>query len=276
MWPAGLLRLAVLFDAMARKDGVQMQADRCAAGQNGQRVPKHLRRFVEPAEIPERKTQIVEDLGIVGTQCQRLVVSRFRLLRTLEFAQGGAEIIPGLCKIRRQFDRPAIGRLRFLAALERAQHVAAVAVRLDEVRSTGDGAILAAQGFGIFLLFVECDAEVAHRADMVRAERQRATRMRDRFAGAAGKPAHLAEVGVVERDAAVERDRPADMLDCFDRSPGLMRDDAEQMRGLGAGRAVEDIATELLRLAKPAGVAMLLRQDERLAGRKRNGGFGLE
>ena len=58
----------------------------------------------------------------------------------------------------------------------------------------------------------------------------------DRLVGAAGEAAHLAEIGVVERNVRRDRDGAAHMLDRLVELAGLMRDDAEHVRGLGVVR----------------------------------------
>ena len=74
------------------------------------------------------------------------------------------------------------------------------------------------------------------RAGIVGIELERAAAGGDRFVDAAGEPAHLAEIGVIERDIRLDRDGAAQMLDRFVELAGLMRDDAEHVRGLGVVR----------------------------------------
>ena len=102
-----------------------------------QRAAQQLRRFVEPFEILERKREIVERVGIVGSQFQRLAVDGLGLLGALELAQAGAEIVPGVDEVRLQFEGAAIGELGFGKALEALQRVAAIAVRLARSRLAG-------------------------------------------------------------------------------------------------------------------------------------------
>ena len=79
---------------------------------DGERAAQQIGGFVEPFEILERERQIVERVGIVGIEFERLAIDGLRLLGALQFAQAGAEIVPGVGEARLQFERAAIGRAR--------------------------------------------------------------------------------------------------------------------------------------------------------------------
>ena len=69
--------------------------------------------------------------------------------------------------------------------------------------------------------------------------------------GRAGQPQHLAEIGVKQRDLRRELDRTLHVLDCFAELAVLMRDDAEEMFGLGAVRlGLEEAAAQRFGLTK--------------------------
>ena len=69
-------------------------------------------------------------------------------------------------------------------------------------------------------------------------ERKRAPRLRAAIASSmrAGEPAHLAEIGLVERHVRRQRGRALQMADRLAQTPAPLRCEAELVRGLGRFR----------------------------------------
>jgi hypothetical protein len=85
-----------------------------------------------------------------------------------------------------------------------------------------------------------------------------------------GEPAHLAEIGVIERLLRRQRDGAAQAGDGLAEPARLVRDQPEQMGGIGqVGIEIEDRFAQGRGLFEAAGAAVLLRQDERLGERQR-------
>ena len=94
----------------------------------------------------------------------------------------------------------------------------------------------------------------------------------DGFVDAAGKPAHLAEIGVIKRHVRLDRDGAAQMLDRLAELARLMGDDAEHVRGFGIVRLGGGGAPgEFVGVGQETVAALLLGEDERVAGRHRPG-----
>ena len=75
---------------------------------------------------------------------------------------------------------------------------------------------------------------------------------------------------MIERDIGVDRDGAAQMLDRFGELAGLMRDDAEHVRGFGVVRlGGGGAAGEFVGIGQKTVAALLLGEDQRLAGRAR-------
>ena len=97
--------------------------DRAASCRCAARSPASgaaLLRFVQAVEILQRQREIVEGLGIVGPERQRLAIGGLGLLRSFEVAQRRAEIVPGVGEVRPQLERATIGG-QPRRAFERAQ-----------------------------------------------------------------------------------------------------------------------------------------------------------
>src|SRR3954467_10894194 len=77
--------------------------------------------------------------------------------------------------------------------------------------------------------FIERDAEIAQRLRIVGPQRERAAALLNRLVRQPGEAAHLAEVGMIERDVGGERPRPPQVLDRLSQLAGLMCDQPEQM-----------------------------------------------
>ena len=67
---------------------------------DGERAAHEIGGFVEPLEVFERQRQIVERVGIVRRELERLAIDGLRFLGSLELAQTGAEIVPGVGEAR--------------------------------------------------------------------------------------------------------------------------------------------------------------------------------
>ena len=207
-----------------------------AARLDDERTAHQFGGLAESVEILERERQIIERVGIVGTKLQRSAIDGFGFVRPFQLAQTGAEIIPCVSKIRHQLEGAAVRRLGVGETLETLQRIAAITVRLGKAVVERDGAVIELQCLFEFALIEQGNAEVAQGARIVRIDFQRAPAGRDRFVDASGEPAHLAEIGVIERNVRLDGDRAANMLDRFAELAGLMGDDAEHVLGLGVIR----------------------------------------
>ena len=135
--------------------------------------------------------------------------------------------------------------------------------------SQRDRAVVKAERLVELTLVEQRDAEIAQRAGVIGIDLDGAAAGGDRFVDAAGKPAHLAEIGVVERNVRFDGDGAADVIDRLGGLARLMRDDAEHVRrlgivGLGGGGA----ARQLVGVGQKTVPALLFGENERLARRR--------
>src|SRR5204862_2443617 len=115
------------------------------------------------------------------------------------------------------------------------------------------------EGLLIFLLLVECDTEIAHCSGVDGLNLKRGARLFSRQIGPAGEPAHLAEIGMVKRDLAVDRDGAADVIYRLCELSRLVCDEAESVLRFGRIRFRRDnFAAQILGFAEPPGAAMAL------------------
>ena len=91
-------------------------------------------------------------------------------------------------------------------------------MRIDEIRIERDRAVVAAERLLVLLLLVERDAEIAQCAGVIGIDRKRAARLLGGPIGPAGEAIHLAEIGAVERDPAVDLGCARDVLDRLARA----------------------------------------------------------
>ena len=127
----------------------------------------------------------------------------------------------------------------------------------------------------VVLVLVERGAEVAQRLWKTGLDRDRAAAGRDRVVDAAREPAHLAEIGLEERDVRRQCDRSLQMTDRLAELAGLMRDYAEYMHRVGlVGLSRQNAAAGRLGVGEPPGGAVLLGQGEEIGDRHQthNGG----
>ena len=123
-------------------------------------------------------------------------------------------------------------------------------------------------GFLVVLQLIERDAEIAQRRGIFGSI---SIARRACFGGElrpAGEPKHLAEIGVKQRHLRRKLDRALHVLDSLAELAVLVRDDAEQMLGLGQVRLrLEDVAADRFGLQQPALAAAALGINERFAKR---------
>ena len=128
-----------------------------------------------------------------------------------------------------------------------------------EVGIERDGAVVIAERLLELALIEQRDAEIAQRVRIIGVDLERAAAGGDRLVGAAGEAAHLAEIGVVERDVRLDGDGAAHVLDRLAELAGLMRDDAEHVHGLGVVRLRRrGAAGEFVGVGEEAVAALLL------------------
>ena len=182
--------------------------------------------------------------------------------------QRGAEIGPGVGIVGLKLDRAAIGDDRFVEPLERVQRIAEIAVRFGKVGLRRNGLALRACGLLVILQLVQRDAEIGERHRHVGLDLKRAPGLFGGEFGPAGKPQHLAEIGVIERNLRCECDRTLHVLDGVGEFAVLVDDDAEEMGGLGRVRlSLQDLAADRLGFHQSALAAAAVGINKRLAER---------
>ena len=78
-------------------------------------------------------------------------------------------------------------------------------MRVDEIFLYGDGAIVMLERLLELALVEQRDAEIAQRARIIGIDLERAAPGGDRLVDAAGEAAHLAEIGVIERNVRLDQ-----------------------------------------------------------------------
>jgi hypothetical protein len=209
-------------------------------------------------------------IGVIGRQRERPAQRRDGLLEVPGMVERGAEIAPRIGEARRQRDGVPIGGDRLVEALERIERVAEAAMGQREIRLERDGATMTRSGLVEFLQLVQGDAEIGESLWIIGFQRDRAPAFCDRLVDTARQPAHLAQIGMVERHVGRELRRPPQVRDGIAEPPRLVGDNAEQMDGVRLVRLCrQDAVAQRLRLGKPAGTAVLLGQHEGI--RQRHG-----
>jgi len=83
-------------------------------------------------------------LGIIRTQDQRSIVARQRFIEPPELVQDDTTVVERFDVIRLQIERTVVAGQRLFAAPQPIQRVSAIAERIGIIRPQGDGAIIVA------------------------------------------------------------------------------------------------------------------------------------
>ena len=228
--------------------------------------------FVEAlGEVAAHQQQYAEPgmgVGVLRRERERAAQRCDALLVAAGMVQRGTEIAPGIGEIGLERDGAAIGVDRLVVTLERVERVAEAVVRQGEIGRDRNGAAMTRRRLLVVLALVERGAEIAQRLRIARLERDRAPAGGDRLVDASGEPAHLAEIGLVERHVRRQRGRPLQMPDRLGEFSGLMRNERKDVQRVGlVGLRRENAAAGRLGIGEPPGAALLLGEREEIGDR---------
>jgi hypothetical protein len=135
-------------------------------------------------------------IGVLRRQGDGAAQGRNPFVETAAMVQRGAEIGPGVGVIGVEFDGAAIGGDSLVEPAQRVQRVAKVAMAFGEIGIGRDRLALCARCFLVVFEFVKRDAEIAQGRRHVGVDLERAARLFDGEARAAGDAQHFTEIGM--------------------------------------------------------------------------------